>query len=270
MNSEDFARMIRKRVLRMACASSAAHTAGNLSAADIIAVLFVDVVGMNAEVMNDPDRHRMIFSKGHSSTVVYSALIQCGIIPESLGEQYCRDGSPLAGHVTHKLPGIEFSTGSLGHGLSIGCGLALGARLGCSPSLTYVVMGDGECNEGSVWEAVQFAGHHRLDNLILVVDANGHQAYGRTAEVLVQENLAQRFESFGWDAQMVDGHDHTVLARAFQKSPYCRPRAVVAKTVKGKGISFMEDDNIWHYRPPPVDRLNEMLAELDANGTVRH
>jgi transketolase len=260
--SEYTARNMRKSILEMACRSGAAHTACSLSAADIIAVLFTSFIRLSPELVQSDHRDRFIMSKGHAAMVVYAGLKEAGLLTAADLEKYCTDGSPLAGHVSHHVAGIDVSTGALGHGLPIGCGLALSFKHDALTHRVYVVMGDGESNEGSVWEAAQFAAGHKLDNLVAVIDCNKFQGYGPTAEILEQGNLGERFSAFGWQVARVNGHNHAALQDAFAAYPAGKPLAVIADTIKGKGFSLMEGDNVWHYRPPNQNQLQQALKEL--------
>lgn len=274
---ERFARDVRRESLRMTCRAGASHVGSCLSMAEILAALYGRVARVDPRRPDDPERDRVIVSKGHAAAATYAALALAGFFPRDWLERYCDDGQPLAGHVTAQgVPGVEVSTGSLGHGLPVGCGMALAARRARRDWRVFVVMSDGECDEGSVWEAALFAGHHRLANLAVVVDANGWQGLGRTAEVLDLEPLPEKWNAFGWRTVELDGHDVRALVEALESvrrpdpdtdpdaTADPRPLAVIARTVKGRGVSFMEDSNLWHYRSPGEDDLRRALAELDA------
>ncbi|MBX7102704.1 MAG: transketolase [Gemmataceae bacterium] len=256
------ARRIRRHVLRMVSMARASHVGGCMSVADILAVVFGDWLRGSPD---EADRDRFILSKGHAAAALYATLAECGYIPIAELDQYLSDGSRLLGHASHLVPGVELSTGSLGHGLSVGCGLALAARQTGSPSRAIVLLSDGELNEGSVWEAAMFAGHHRLESLLAIVDVNGWQSFGRTSDVLNLEPLADKWTAFGWAVRQVDGHDTPALIAALNTLPFSagRPSILLAKTVKGKGVSFMEDSLAWHYRSPDAAMLKTALAELE-------
>lgn len=255
-------RNMRKNILEMALRAKASHVACSLSTADIIAVLFNDFMQISPDRVLCDARPRFIMSKGHAAMVVYAGLREFGLLSSDDLLDYCTDGSPLAGHVSHHVPGVDASTGALGHGLSIGCGLALSCRNDGLDCATYVVMGDGETNEGAVWEAAQFAATHRLGNLVAIIDSNKLQGYGRTEDILDQENLADRFNAFGWHTVRIDGHSHTAIRRALSLQHPDKPLAVVADTIKGKGVTMMEGDNVWHYRPPNEAQVAEAIREL--------
>jgi transketolase len=261
-DSEDCARWLRARVLRMVHAARASHVGSCLSAADIVAVLHQQVLRLDPARPDWPERDRFILSKGHAAAVLYAALAARGFFPEDWLEAYCADGGPLAGHVSHAVPGVELSTGSLGHGLPVGCGMALAARADHRPSRVWVLMSDGECDEGSNWEAALFAGVHRLGGLTAIVDYNRLQGFGRTAEVLDLEPLADKWRAFRWRVCEVDGHDHGALAAALGAPAGGEPTVILAHTVKGKGVSFMEDQLAWHYRSPDAAELARALAEI--------
>ncbi|WP_045747716.1 MULTISPECIES: transketolase [Actinoplanes] len=266
--AETVARAVRAHVLRMTSNGRSSHVGSALSCTDLLAVLYTSVLRVDPDRPDWPDRDRMIMSKGHAGAALYAVLAERGFFATDLLRQHYQNGSHLSGHVSHVgIPGVEVSTGSLGHGLSVGAGLAWRARQRHRPWHTYVLLGDGECDEGSVWEAAHFAGHHGLVNLIAVVDWNGMQSLGTTEETLRLQPFADKWRAFGWDAVEVDGHDHTVLDRVLRvprDATHGRPRVVLARTTKGKGVSFMENQVLWHYRPPSTDELERALAEVGA------
>lgn len=264
--SRDFARRVRAHALRMVYRAGASHVATGLSMADILAVLYCGVARVDPSEPKAPDRDRVILSKGHGAAAFYAALAESGFIPTSALETFCQDGTQLAGHVSHHVPGVDFSTGSLGHGLSIGCGVALGFKRRGWPSRAFVILSDGECDEGSIWEAALFAPHHALDNLVAIVDYNGIQSFGSVSEVLELEPFAEKWAAFRWDVHVVDGHDHGALQAAFARLPSVpgRPHVIIARTVKGKGVSFMEGQLSWHYRSPTAEQLRAALEEVES------
>jgi transketolase len=249
--------MIRLWVIEQSIASRVGHIGSALSIVETLAVLWGRV--LRSPGSEDPDRDRFILAKGHAALALYSVLRFGGQIRDDLFRTYCRDGSALGVHPERGVPGVEISTGSLGQGLSVGCGLAYALRKRGSPARVFVLLSDAECNEGQVWEAAMFASHHDLDNLIAVVDVNGMQALGRTQDVLSMAPLARRWEAFGWLAREADGHDEAELLAALTDGIAGRagPAVVLARTVLGKGVSFMEDRLEWHYRnlPPDLDGL---------------
>lgn len=247
----------------MTSLGGSSHVGSCLSVIDILAVLYAEVLRSNPHEPDWPDRDRLVLSKGHAGAALYAVLAECGYFDVGLLDQHCQDGSSFCGHVAVGVPGVEVSTGSLGHGLPIATGMALGAARGGKAWRTVAVMSDGECDEGSVWEAALFAAHHKLGNLLAVVDYNGLQSLATVAETLTLEPFADKWRAFGWDVTEVDGHDHNAL-RDLMGSHWggSRPRCVLAHTVKGKGVSFMEDQVLWHYRVPQGDELAAAIREL--------
>ncbi|MGH9372167.1 MAG: transketolase [Vicinamibacterales bacterium] len=257
---------IRRIVLDCAKRAGVGHIGSALSVVDIIAVLY----GTTLRPLNPHDaaRDRVVLSKGHAALALYAALVLRGWIrPEQL-ETYCADGSLLGVHPDHRLPGIDFSTGSLGHGLSLGAGAALAARLHHRDSRAFVLVSDAECNVGALWEAVMFAAHHRLANLVALVDLNGQQALGYTRDVLDLSPMAARWRAFGWDVHDVDGHDAGALADALQRLDTVSgpPHVLLCRTTFGKGVSFMERQIKWHYWPMSDDEYRQALSELESPG----
>jgi transketolase len=262
------ARRLRSHSLRMISEAKTSHIGSCLSAADILAVLYGRILSIDPKQPAWPSRDRLIMSKGHAAAVTYAAVAEAGFMPkERLGE-YARNGGQLYGHVTHVgVPGVEFSSGSLGHGLPVGAGMALTGKRAGAAWRVFVVMSDGECDEGSNWEAILFAGHHQLDNLTIVIDYNKIQSLDLVDKTLRLEPLADKFRAFGWSVREVDGHDVTELSAALKAVPLeaGRPNAIIAHTVKGKGVSWMEGKVLWHYRPPTPDELVTALAEVAAS-----
>ena len=253
---------IRKRVVQMSGAARAPHVASALSCTDILVALYFGAARVAPERAGDPARDRIILSKGHASAALYACLAERGFFPSSVLDEYAGDNSRLGEHPTlGTVPGIDSSTGSLGHGLGIGTGLALAARIDGRPSRVFVILSDGECNEGAVWEAAMWAARQRLGNLCAIVDANGLQAIGRSNAITALEPLADKWRAFEWDATEMDGHDVDGL-RAVLAEPRSRPHVVVARTIKGKGVSFMENVLEWHYRPPSPDDVAMAVKEL--------
>jgi transketolase len=257
------ARRIREHALRMVHKANASHIGTGLSMTDILAVLYDGVARVDPKNPRAADRDRVILSKGHGAAAFYAALAEAGFFEPERLETFCQDGSALAGHVSHHVPGVDFSTGSLGHGLSLGCGVALGFKRDARPGRAFVILSDGECDEGSIWEAVLFAPHHKLDNLIAIVDYNKIQSFGTVKEVLDLEPFADKWKAFNWHVQVIDGHDHAALRDAFSRIPMPgKPTVIIANTVKGKGVSFMEDDLLWHYRSPSKEQLEKAIEEV--------
>lgn len=255
---------IRRIVIEQSRRANVGHIGSALSVADVVAALYGGVLRLPAP--EAPDRDRFVLGKGHSVLAVYAALHLRGALPKAELDSYCGEGSLLGVHPDRELPGIDFSTGSLGFGLPVGVGAALAARLQGSDRRVFVLVSDAECNEGSVWEAAMYAAHHRLGRLTVVVDLNGQQALGKTADVLSLAPMAERWRSFGWTAEEVDGHDVAALAAALAAPTpaVAPPRVFVARTVFGKGVSYMEGQLKWHYWPMSEDEYRQAVAELDA------
>lgn len=258
------AREIRTIILEQSKRAGVGHIGSALSVADILAALHSGA--MRIEDPDDPDRDRFILSKGHASLALYAALHLKGWLSTGQLSTYCADGTLLGTHPESELRGVDFSTGSLGHGLSLAAGAALGARLQSSPRRAFCLLSDAECNEGSVWEAVMFAAHHRLANLIALVDLNGQQALGYTRDVLDLSPLAARWRAFGWDVHEVDGHDPDEIARVVVglQTATGSPHVLIARTTFGKGVSFMEGRIEWHYWPMSDEQYALALAEVSA------
>ena len=262
---KELARRIRAHAVRMTSSGKSSHIGSILSMADILAVLYGYVLHVDPRNPDWPERDRFILSKGHGGAGIYAALAERGFFSTDVLKTHYQNGSILSGHVSHKgVPGVEFSTGSLGHGLGVGVGMAYAAKLAGSSHRVFVVMSDGECDEGSNWEAIQFAGHHKLENLVAVIDYNRIQSLATTEETLALEPLAEKWRAFHWAAIEVDGHDHAALANCLQADDATTkgPKVVIAHTVKGKGVSFMESQVLWHYRSPSGDELTAALKEL--------
>ena len=264
IDSTQLAAQFRARVVEMSNAAKAAHLASALSCIDLVAVLYHSVLNLDPRKPKWEDRDRFILSKGHAATALYVALAYKGFLTEVDLKTYGKAGSLLEEHPSPKLPGVEAATGSLGHGLPCGCGISLAGRIKGQKYRTFVLMSDGECNEGSVWEAAMFAPANRLGNLCAFVDFNKWQATGRSREVLALDPLADKFRSFGWEVHEIDGHDHQQILGSVRSVSVDqqKPTMIVAHTIKGKGISFMEDDNNWHYRIPSIEEVQLAKAEL--------
>ena len=260
---EDIAKSIRRSAIQMAHASKASHSGSALSIVDLLTVLYFSVMEVDPDQPSWPERDRFILSKGHASAALYATLAERGFFDKALLKTFYQDGGILPGHVDFTAaPGIEASAGSLGHGLSLGAGMALAMRTDRINSRVFVVMGDGELNEGSVWEALMFIPHQQLTSLTVIVDCNNYQGYGAAADVLNMDPLDQKLRAFGWDVNVIDGHDFDALNNALKKEPKLQPIAILAQTVKGKGVSYMEDEFVWHYKSPNDDQLSVALEEL--------
>jgi transketolase len=266
MDSTHLATRIRIDALRMTSMAGSSHIGSVFSIADILAVLYGEVMAVRPSEPRWSERDRFILSKGHAGAGVYAALAETGFFPIEKLATYCQDGSEFNGHVSHKgVPGVELSTGSLGHGLSIGAGMAYSAKLDGAGYRTFVLLSDGECDEGMVWEAAMFAAHHRLNALTAIIDFNKIQSLDTVEKTLALEPFAGKWSSFGWIVQEVDGHNHLqlrdVLSRPLGAND--RPTCVIAHTTKGKGVSFMQDSVLWHYRAARGAEFDAALAELE-------
>jgi transketolase len=256
---------LRKTVLRMAYAGSTVHIPCAFSIIEILAVLYRSYLRLGDDPLA-PDRDYLVLSKGHGVMAQYACLHELGWLTDNDIQMYFRDGSTLKGLCDAHVPGVEVSSGSLGHGLSVGVGLALAAKRRRTPQKCFVVVGDGELNEGSIWEALLFAVHFQLSNLFVIVDENQFQAMGATAEVMNLGRISLKLSAFGLETREVDGHNEVALDRTFTellKSSSPVPKAVVARTVKGKGVSFMEGNNRWHYTRLTGETYSAALAELE-------
>ena len=262
---KEFAKAIRRTAVLLAYKTNTSHTGGTMSQADALAVLYSGVMNITPETMDAPNRDRFIQSKGHCCASYYAALALKGFMNyDDLMENYCKDGSQYFEHVSHKLPGVELSTGSLGHGLAVACGMALGSKRSNNPFNVYIIIGDGEINEGSNWEAIMFAAHNKLDNLCVILDKNQMQALGDTKDVLCLDPMPEKFKAFQWNVLDIDGHDIGQLLDAFDnfKKTEGKPTVIIANTIKGKGVSYMENNLKFHYSAPNVEELKIALEEL--------
>ena len=266
MDLEHFSREIRLKALDLCYLKKTSHIGGAFSVAEILAVLYGSVMNISPSNAASPDRDRLFYSKGHACTALYAALDISGFFPgHDLDEEFIANGSYFTSHVNHRLPGIELSTGSLGHALGVACGSALACKRKNVDSSIFAILSDGELDEGSNWEAIMFAAHNRLDNLIAIIDYNKIQSFGNTKDVMNLEPLAEKFRSFNWEIQEVDGHsikDLDQLLWKFKSERADKPKCVLAHTIKGKGVSFMEQKLLWHYRSPTLDEVECARSEL--------
>ncbi|HNV34795.1 MAG TPA: transketolase [Bacillota bacterium] len=266
---EEKAKLLRKDVLRMVASAESGHPGGSLSCADIMAVLYFREMRIDPENPKDPDRDRFVMSKGHASPVLYAALAERGFFPVEELMSFRKIDSRLQGHPSMKaLPFVEISTGSLGQGISAANGMAIAAKMDERPVRVYVMIGDGEMQEGELWEAAMTAVHRKLDNLVAILDYNGLQIDGSIEEVKSLTGIPGRFRAFGWHVIEIDGHDPYAIAGAFDEARTVkgRPSMVIARTVKGKGVSFMEGEAGWHGKAPKPEQLEQALRELDGGG----
>lgn len=258
----DLALFIRRRSIELSYKKKASHIGGALSVSDILAVLYGRVMNVNPSSPKWDERDRLFYSKGHACMALYSCL-ECLEFFKDLESNYTLNGKYFTSHINHNVPGVELSTGSLGHALSVSTGVALAAKKKSKQWRSYCIVSDGELDEGSNWEAILFAPHVGLDNLTLIVDYNKIQSFGKTNDVLNLEPLSSKFEAFNWNVFEVDGHDHKELEKAFLEVPKNnRPTVVICHTIKGKGVSFMENKLEWHYKSPNDEQFLLAMKEL--------
>jgi transketolase len=263
---EALARQVRRDVLELCYRAKTGHIGSSFSATDLLVALYFDFLRVNPARPEDPGRDRFIMSKGHACAPYFVCLQRRGFFPREVLEQFGLNGGTLRHHPDRDLArGIEATTGSLGHGLSLGTGMAMGGKLSSAAWRVAVLLSDGELQEGTVWEAGAFAAHHRLDNLLAIVDANGMQALGWTREILDYEDLAERWRAFGWGVRRIAGHDLAQIVQALEAVPFerGRPSMIIADTIKGRGVSFMENQLLWHYRYPNAAEFARAMKELE-------
>ena len=258
-------RALRLTVLDMVSRARSSHIGTAYSMIELLAVLYWRALRVRPAEPTWPDRDRFILSKGHGCAALYAVLAERGFFPRDWLATFYQNGTRLAGHATSTVPGVDLSTGSLGHGLSVATGMALAAKRDGLAHRIFAMLSDGECDEGSTWEPVLFAPHHRLDNLVAIVDYNKIQSLGTVKEVLDLEPFADKWRACGWHVREIDGHDVQAAEKAFATVPFeaGRPSCVMAHTIKGKGVSFMENDLLWHYRAPVGEEYERALAELN-------
>lgn len=263
MSSVDFAKDIRRTILQLVFEARASHVGGALSMTDLLAVLYNGVLKVKPESPHWEDRDMFLLSKGHACMGLYATLALKGFFTKEQLFTYSQNDSPFLSHASHKVPGVELSTGSLGHAFSVGCGLASSFKRKKNNRKVIVMLSDGELNEGSNWEAILFAPHHQLNNLIAIVDYNKIQSFGSVKEVLDLHPLGKKFESFGWNVLETDGHKHTEIADALHKALVSsKPPVIIAHTIKGKGVDFMENELLWHYKSPTAEQLEKALNQI--------
>ncbi len=265
IDSRQLAVRIRVHALHMTSRGGGSHIGSIFSCADILGVLYDGVLNVDAGSPENPDRDRFVLSKGHAGAGLYAVLAEKGFFPLKKLLTHYQNGSELSGHASHVLPGIEVSTGSLGHGLPIAAGMAYAGKLRKARHRVFCLLSDGECDEGSTWEAVLFAAHHGLSNLVVIVDYNRIQGIAPVSEVVELEPFVDKLTSFGWATREVDGHDHEALQNIFAAVPFAdgKPSCLIAHTTKGKGVSFMENTVLWHYRIPRGAEFDAALVELE-------
>lgn len=263
---ETKAKNIRKKIVTMNSHAGQGHTGADLSETDILASLFFRLLNLRRDGLDDPNRDRFILSKGHGAGGFYCTLAEAGFIEESLLDTYLQFDSRLPGHpVRQKMPCIEVNTGALGHGLAVGVGLALSAKMSARTFRVFVLTGDGELQEGSIWEAAMSAAHFKLDNLVVIVDRNTLQLADRTAKIMPLEPLAAKWKAFGFDVHETDGNDVATFIHTIEHLDWHNeaPHVVLARTIKGKGVSFIEDQASWHHKIPVGDQLVHAIEELE-------
>jgi len=262
IKTQELARKVRIHAVKMVNKGGSSHIGSVLSIVDILAVLYGRVMQYRSNEPKWVNRDRFILSKGHAGAGVYAVLAECGFFNIAELDKHYQDGSIFSGHVSHKgVPGVELSTGSLGHGLPVASGMALAAKIDKKSHKIFVVMSDGELDEGSNWEAFMFASHHELNNLTAVIDRNKLQSMKTTEETLSLEPLRDKLIAFGWNVIEVDGHNHDELFSAID-SDTKKPKVIIANTIKGKGVSFMENEIAWHYRTPSGELFDQAMKDL--------
>jgi transketolase len=251
------AKEIRKQILKMAYESNSAHISSSLCVVDILTVLYWDIMKINPKHPNDKNRDRFILSKGHAAAALYAVLADKHYFDSKLLQTYNKNGTLLGDHPIYGIPGVELATGSLGHGLPVACGMALNEKLLNTKKRIFVLISDAECQEGSVWEAILFAGQHKLKNLVLLIDYNKLQALGKTKDIIDLEPFKEKFQVFGWNTQIIDGNSVQELKKTLASRSISKPTAIICRTIGGKGVEFMENDWQWHYK-----NLDKNLYEL--------
>ena len=257
---------VRLGIIEGVHAAKAGHPGGSLSCADLLTYLYTHRMNVDPSAPDDPDRDRLVLSKGHAAPALYAVLALRGFFPMDELKTLRKIGSRLQGHPDIKIPGVDMSTGSLGQGISAACGMALSAKISCDPYKVYAVLGDGEIEEGEVWEAAMFAAHYKLDNLVAVVDNNGLQIDGKIADVMSPYPIDEKFKAFGWHVINIDGHDYNSMEKAFNEAETVigKPTVIVMRTVKGRGVSYMENEVDWHGKAPNDDEYETAVGELKA------
>lgn len=260
----ELARTVRLNCLRMVFEGKSGHIGSMLSCADLLAVLYKKILKVSPEAPKDPERDRLIFSKGHGGAALFATLAELGYFPKDWLWTYYKDDGKLSGHISHHVPGVEFSTGSLGHGLPVATGMAMYGKNSGKNRRYFCIVSDGDLDEGSTWEAIMLAGQHKFNNLCMIVDYNRLQALGRSRDIIDLESLDEKLKLYHWNTTVVEnGHDYAAIYEALKDFPHSdKPQAVICRTVKGKGVSFMEDDYRWHYGPLTADLYAKAVAEV--------
>lgn len=266
MSLENKVKELRKLIFSTICKGGGGHIPASLSIVEILTVLYNKILKINPENPKDPQRDRFILSKGHAGVALYAVLADKGFFPKSYLAKFGQKGSILGGHPDMlKVPGVEASTGSLGHGFGFATGMALAAKLDKKKFKVFVLLGDGECQEGSIWETAMFAPQHKLDNMVAIIDFNKIQAMDHLDKIISLEPLVDKWSAFGWEVKEVDGHNINSLESLLQNIPFVKdkPSLIIAHTIKGKGVSFMENTPIWHFRLPNAEELKVACRELE-------
>jgi len=262
---QEISRHIRRKIINISHLKKASHIGTSLSIVDILAYIYSNILNISVSTVSSPDRDRLILSKGHGCLALYTVLEYFKFFSSSILDTYSDNGSPLMGHATKDcVPGVEASAGSLGHGLALSCGIALAGKHDKRQYKVYTILGDGECNEGTIWESALFASHHKLDNLTVIVDYNKLQGMGYVKDILNLEPFAKKFEAFGWAVREIDGHNLNEIDETFSSLPFNdgKPSLILAHTLKGKGVSYMEDNIDWHYKSPDENQIRQAFEEL--------
>ncbi|OGV58860.1 MAG: transketolase [Lentisphaerae bacterium GWF2_52_8] len=263
---KELAKKVRTHCLKMVHRGKSGHIGSMLSMADILALLYKRILKVDPKNPKMPERDRLLLSKGHGGAALFATLAELGFFPKDWLETYYLDNGKLSGHISHHVPGVEFSTGSLGHGLPVATGMAMASKRGGKPYRYFCIVSDGDCNAGSTWEAIMLAGQHGFDNLCMIVDYNQLQALGKSEDVINLDPFAEKLRLFNWSVKEINGHEMAELETALSKFPdgSGKPMAVIAHTVKGKGVSFMENDYKWHYGGLTDELLAKALKEVEA------
>jgi transketolase len=251
-----------QKIIQLAHDNKASHVGGALSIVDVLSVLYSRIMKIDSNNSNWANRDRLFYSKGHACTALYAVLCKAGFYSETDLATFTKNGSYFTSHVNHNIAGIELSTGSLGHALNVACGVALAGKRQKAEWQVFAILSDGELNEGSNWEAILFTPHHKLDNLTVIIDYNKIQSFGSVKEVLDLEPLADKFKTFGWHVTEVDGHNHDQIEQSLLQK-VTKPKCIIAHTIKGKGVPFMERELAWHYKSPTTEQMNQAIDALE-------
>ncbi len=263
-NTIELSKAIRSETLKMVYNAKASHIGGAFSMTDILAVLYERILKVDAQDPESSNRDRFFLSKGHACTSLYATLALKGFFPMELLNSYSKNDSILLSHTSHKIPGVELSTGSLGHALGVACGVALAGKIKNAKWRVYALLSDGELDEGSNWEAILFAPQHQLTNITLIIDYNKIQSLGNVKDVIDLHPLNDKFKAFNWNVIEVDGHDHEALHSAFTEGTNTQPTVIIAHTIKGKGVDFMENKLLWHYKSPDQEQFEQGLSQIQS------